>query len=139
MPNAAGHKPGQHRIATHYQVVLSDDSGEAKAIIEKALRRYSPPPPTRSIVPGTIASARRHRSAGRSARTCSISTAWSAEYRIIAGTPAEAVASLQRAHEMMGFTQLDCTFYFGGIPYEQAQRSLHLFASEVMPKLRGLA
>jgi hypothetical protein len=43
---------------------------------------------------------------------------------------------LARAQDKMGFTQCDCTFFFGGISYEQAQRSLRLFAKEVMPKLR---
>ncbi len=137
--NAAGHKPGQHRIATHYQVVLSDDSGEAKAIIEKALRRYL------AATTHTLDRARADREHSATPERQQILQdlldvdRMVAECRIIAGTPAEAVASLERAHEMMGFTQLDCTFYFGGIPYEQARRSLHLFASEVMPKLRGLA
>ena len=37
----------------------------------------------------------------------------------------------------MGFTQCDCTFFFGGITFDQAQRSLRLFANEVMPKLKN--
>src|SRR5262249_2842864 len=58
--------------------------------------------------------------------------------RIVVGTPDDAVGVLTRAQEMMGFTQVDCTFYFGGIPFELAQRSHRLFAEKVMPRLRGI-
>jgi len=59
------------------------------------------------------------------------------ECRIICGTPDECVALLRRAEEMLGVTQVDCTFYFGGLTFEQARRSHQLFATEVMPHLRG--
>jgi hypothetical protein len=39
---------------------------------------------------------------------------------------------------MLGFTQVDCTFYFGGIPFDIAQRSHRLFAEKVMPRLRHI-
>jgi len=137
--NAAGHAPNQHRIATHYQVVLSDSSGEAKTIMQNALRRYL------GATTHTLDRVRADRE--RSSQTDYQQVNQDllnidrmvAECRVIAGTPDEAVATLKRAHEMMGFTQIDCTFYFGGIPYEQAQRSLRLFGNEVMPKLRDLA
>ena len=51
--------------------------------------------------------------------------------------PDECVDLLEKAQDRMGFTQCDCTFFFGGINFEQAQRSLRLFAKEVMPKLRN--
>jgi natural product biosynthesis luciferase-like monooxygenase protein len=136
---AAGHPSGQHRIAAHYQVVLSDNSREAKDIIGAALRRYL------AATTHTLDRVRedRERSAMQDYQKVNQELLdidrMIAECRIVAGTPAEAVETLKRAHEMMGFTQIDCTFYFGGIPYEQARRSLHLFGTEVMPKLRGLA
>ena len=37
---AAGHKAKDYKIAAHYQVVLSENSGEAKRIAGQALRRY---------------------------------------------------------------------------------------------------
>jgi len=60
------------------------------------------------------------------------------ECRVIAGTPDDAVKLLTQAQEMLGFTQVDCTFYFGGIPFEIAQRSHRLFAEKVMPRLRHI-
>jgi cyanophycinase-like exopeptidase len=57
-----------------------------------------------------------------------------AECRIIAGTPDECVGLVTRAQELLGLTQLDCTFYFGGLSFEQARRSQHLFATQVMPR-----
>ena len=60
------------------------------------------------------------------------------ECRVVAGTPDDAVKLLTKAQEMMGFTQVDCTFYFGGMPFELAQRSHRLFAEKVMPRLRPL-
>ena len=135
---AAGHPAGKHRIATHYQVVLSESSREAKDIIGAALKRYL------AATTHTLDRAREDRERSKTQDYQKVNEElldidrMIAECRIVAGTPAEAVETLKRAHEMMGFTQIDCTFYFGGIPYEQARRSLHLFGTEVMPKLRGL-
>jgi hypothetical protein len=60
-----------------------------------------------------------------------------AELRVIACTPDEAVTLLERAQDAMGFTQCDCTFFFGGITHDQAKRSLRLFGEHVIPKLRN--
>ena len=43
----------------------------------------------------------------------------------------------RRAEALLGLTQVDCTFYFGGLTFEQARRSQRLFATEVMPHLGG--
>ena len=59
-----------------------------------------------------------------------------AEMRTVACTPDETVTLLERAQDKMGFTHCDCTFLFGGVTHEQAQRSLRLFANEVMPRLK---
>jgi natural product biosynthesis luciferase-like monooxygenase protein len=133
---AAGHKRDQYRIAAHYQVVLSEDGNEAKDIIAKALQRYMG-----AITHTTdrIRADRERREAqqyDKVARELFDIDRMMADCRIVAGTPAEALATLERAQDLMGFTQCDCTFYFGGIPYDLARRSLRLFATEVMPKLR---
>ena len=44
---------------------------------------------------------------------------------------------LKRAQDTLGFTHCDGTFFFGGVTYDQAKRSLRLFANEVMPKLKN--
>ena len=59
------------------------------------------------------------------------------ELRTVACTPDEAVTLLERAQDTLGFTHCDCTFFFGGVTYDQAQRSLRLFANEVIPRLKN--
>jgi hypothetical protein len=56
--------------------------------------------------------------------------------RICVGTPAECTAILEYARDLLTLTQVDCQFHFGGIPDELVRRSHHLFATEVMPRLR---
>ena len=134
---AAGHPPGQGRIAVHYQVVLSEDGKEARAIIAKALERYL------GATTHTLDRSREDRERSSQADYRDVNRQildidqMLAQCRIVAGTPDDAVRILEKAHDMMGFTQVDCTFYFGGIPYAEAQRSQRLFATQVMPRLRG--
>ena len=63
--------------------------------------------------------------------------AWSRSCAKSRARPTNASMLLARAQDAMGFTQCDCTFFFGGIRFDQAQRSLRLFANEVMPKLNN--
>jgi hypothetical protein len=55
---------------------------------------------------------------------------------VCAGTPDECAAVVAQARDNLGLAGMDCTFYFGGIPYDDARRSFELFASEVMPRFR---
>jgi natural product biosynthesis luciferase-like monooxygenase protein len=134
---AAGRKADQCQISTHYQVVLAENGREAKGIAEQALRRYT------AATTHTLDRARADRERSAMAERQKVAQdlldidRMVAECRVVAGTPGEAVELLERAQDMMGLTQVDCTFYFGGIPFEQAQRSHRLFAEKVMPKLRG--
>jgi natural product biosynthesis luciferase-like monooxygenase protein len=134
---AAGHDPAGRRIAVHYQVVLSEDGAEAKAITAAALRRYA------EVTTHTLDRVRADKEHSATPERQQVVQdlldldRLIAECRVVAGTPAEAVSILERAQDLMGYTHLDCTFYFGGVTFEQAQRSQRLFASHVMPKLRG--
>ncbi len=133
----AGHPRDRFRIAAHYQVVLSPDGREAREIARKALIRYT------AATTHTLDRIRADRDYNAGTERQRIQQdlldidRMVDECRVIAGTPDEAVKSLERAQDLMGFTQCDCTFYFGGLPYEAAQRSHRLFASEVMPRLRA--
>ena len=51
--------------------------------------------------------------------------------RVCVGTPDECATVIKQARDKLGLAGIDCTFYFGGIPYESARRSLELFAREV--------
>ena len=41
--------------------------------------------------------------------------------------------------DYLGLDAVDCTFYFGGIPYDKVRRSFELFAREVMPRFADQA
>ena len=134
--DAAGHKKGGWRISAHYQVVLSENRDEAKQICAKALRRYT------GAITHTLDRAEADRAYEADTRQQINEDLKNIdrlveECRVIAGTPDDAVRILTRAHDLMRFTSCDCTFYFGGISFEEAQRSQRLFATEVMPRLRA--
>jgi alkanesulfonate monooxygenase SsuD/methylene tetrahydromethanopterin reductase-like flavin-dependent oxidoreductase (luciferase family) len=135
---AAGHPAQDYKIAAHYQIVLSEDGAEARDIAGKALKRYV------GATTHTLDRARADREHTKREDSQKVDQEaidiprMVAECRVVAGTPDDAVKLLTRAQEMMGFTQVDCTFYFGGIPFELAQRSHRLFAEKVMPRLRHI-
>jgi alkanesulfonate monooxygenase SsuD/methylene tetrahydromethanopterin reductase-like flavin-dependent oxidoreductase (luciferase family) len=52
------------------------------------------------------------------------------------GSPAEILAALEARRALMGAFELSTCFRFGGIPYEQAEASMRLFAAEVLPVLK---
>jgi alkanesulfonate monooxygenase SsuD/methylene tetrahydromethanopterin reductase-like flavin-dependent oxidoreductase (luciferase family) len=54
------------------------------------------------------------------------------------GTPEQVVENFRRRREVIGPTSIMATFLYGAMPYEMAQASIRLFASEVMPELRKL-
>jgi alkanesulfonate monooxygenase SsuD/methylene tetrahydromethanopterin reductase-like flavin-dependent oxidoreductase (luciferase family) len=57
----------------------------------------------------------------------------------LAGTPAQILKQLADIKSMLGDFELIVLPSFGGMPYVQAERSLELFAKEVMPAARRLA
>jgi natural product biosynthesis luciferase-like monooxygenase protein len=130
---AAGHDASGHRVGTHYQVVVDEDGAKARRIAHEALERYA-----RQLMglqqmattPGTP------RPELRTVQSLSIEQAVE-DGRILAGTPDECVTIIERAREAIGLTSVDCTFTFGGIDLETARRSMHLLATEVIPRLKA--
>jgi natural product biosynthesis luciferase-like monooxygenase protein len=129
---AAGHPANGWEITSHYQVVVAEDGAEARRLAQGAVRGY-------------LASMRhavdraKHQEPRREVTEAETQIdRMIDECRIIAGTPDECVELVTRAQEVLGLTQLDCTFYFGGLSFEQARRSQHLFASQVMPRCSSL-
>jgi alkanesulfonate monooxygenase SsuD/methylene tetrahydromethanopterin reductase-like flavin-dependent oxidoreductase (luciferase family) len=57
----------------------------------------------------------------------------------LAGTPAQILEQLADVRSVLGDFELIVLPSFGGMPYDQAERSLELFASDVMPAARELA
>ena len=53
------------------------------------------------------------------------------------GTPDKILRGLEARRQLLGHFELNVAFRFGGTPYEVAERSLHLFAKEVLPVLHS--
>jgi alkanesulfonate monooxygenase SsuD/methylene tetrahydromethanopterin reductase-like flavin-dependent oxidoreductase (luciferase family) len=132
---AAGHDAGRTRIATHYQVVLSEDRAEARQLAHDALVRYM----QLSIIAQSNAKSfvirPESRALAERGEGVDIDKLVD-EGRVLAGTPDDVIAILERAEQEIGLTSVDCTFTFGGLTQEQAERSLRLMASEVFPRLQ---
>jgi len=56
--------------------------------------------------------------------------------RVIAGDPEQCVAMLARLQDRIGFTSMRGKFAFGGMARSDAERSLRLFGTQVIPALR---
>lgn len=52
------------------------------------------------------------------------------------GTPDKVLRTLEERRKLLGPFELATSFRFGGIPYAHAERSLRLFAAEVMPIIK---
>ena len=55
--------------------------------------------------------------------------------RLVVGPPNTVVEKLQEAIDATGMNYMLCIFSFGNLPPQAAQRSLEMFAKEVMPRL----
>jgi alkanesulfonate monooxygenase SsuD/methylene tetrahydromethanopterin reductase-like flavin-dependent oxidoreductase (luciferase family) len=53
------------------------------------------------------------------------------------GTPDKVLATFERRREVLGPFELATSFRFGGIPFDKAEASMRLFASEVLPVLQS--
>ena len=53
----------------------------------------------------------------------------------IVGDPSHCAELIQRWCELFGLTTFSGLFHFGGMPQEQALRSIRLFGERVMPAL----
>jgi hypothetical protein len=53
------------------------------------------------------------------------------------GTPDRILRELAARRGVIGDFELNVSFRFGGIPYDEAEASLRLFAREVMPVLKS--
>jgi alkanesulfonate monooxygenase SsuD/methylene tetrahydromethanopterin reductase-like flavin-dependent oxidoreductase (luciferase family) len=60
------------------------------------------------------------------------------EGTVIAGTPDQVRAEIERQVEALGINYLIAYPFFGNMQLDEALRSLHLFSSEVMPKIAHL-
>ena len=53
------------------------------------------------------------------------------------GTPDRILRTLEARRNLLGSYELATSFRFGGVPYQEAERSLRLFAKEVLPVVKS--
>ena len=54
------------------------------------------------------------------------------------GTPQQVLDKVEKVHGMIGHAGTMCHFSYAGMPYEEAERSLRLFAARVLPELKSM-
>jgi alkanesulfonate monooxygenase SsuD/methylene tetrahydromethanopterin reductase-like flavin-dependent oxidoreductase (luciferase family) len=59
------------------------------------------------------------------------------EGRAFIGSPDTVEQQIRRTFELFGDVEPSLQMLFGNLPYDVAERSLRLFASEVMPRFSG--
>ncbi len=120
---AAGHDPAGCQVATHFNALLDEDGDQArdlaKLYLDRSMKLGLPTFPDSNLA--------FHRAGA--ARLVD-------EGRVLAGSPDECVAALERLQDQAGLTAVSCKFIFGGMPREQAERSMRLFAEGVIPRLK---
>ncbi len=52
------------------------------------------------------------------------------------GTPEQVVEKLRFIHDTIGMNGIMCHFSFAGMPFDEAERNMRCFASQVMPEIR---
>lgn len=126
---ASGRDRDDFKYATHFQIVVDEDRERARRIGAEAIVNYFNLH-GEALAMSPVSAGRPNPLAGFAIDK------WIDEGRLLCGTPDDVVAALQRAETELGITGVDGTFFFGGIPWETAERSLRLFAEEVIPRLR---
>jgi natural product biosynthesis luciferase-like monooxygenase protein len=119
----AGRDPAAAEIGTHYQVVVDEDRAAARERCQRARERYD----------ASGADARRQAESPKAGLSLEDMID---QGRIITGTPDDCLRQLEYAQDTLGITAVDLNFLFGGITYDEARRSVELFARHVIPRLR---
>jgi natural product biosynthesis luciferase-like monooxygenase protein len=122
--DAAGHNRATTEVATHYQVFCHEDGAYAREVFDVARKRY-----------GDLGASARLLAASATAAVPLETTI--EQGRVICGTPYECLRQLERAQDVLGLTAVDLNVLFGGIPYEEAERSMRLLGAEVLPALKS--
>jgi len=121
---AAGH-PTPANLAVHYHCVIAEDRAEAMRLAEHGLHVHNRlNHETRSLSKASPGPEPKHPSVAQLVE----------DAKTLVGTPDDVIALLHRIEEATGATEIHCLFQFGSITFDQAQRSLELFARGVMPK-----
>jgi alkanesulfonate monooxygenase SsuD/methylene tetrahydromethanopterin reductase-like flavin-dependent oxidoreductase (luciferase family) len=56
----------------------------------------------------------------------------------LTGTPDQILARVEEIQKATSCDQMSIVFHYGGMPFEQARRSMRLFAQEVLPVMQKM-
>jgi natural product biosynthesis luciferase-like monooxygenase protein len=132
----AGHDPTQFRVGSHFHVLVTEHPAEARRLGQEALERHLQRGVDSQAQAKDAPIRPEYRALVASGHRVDIDT-FIETGRVLIGTPDECVALARRIRDEVGLDSLNCTFSWGGLDDRTVERSLHLFASEVMPRARG--
>jgi alkanesulfonate monooxygenase SsuD/methylene tetrahydromethanopterin reductase-like flavin-dependent oxidoreductase (luciferase family) len=132
----AGHEPRQFQVGAHFHVLVGEDPAEARRLGREALERHWRQS-MNSRALDTEAPVRPEFRAMAAASGEIDVDEFIRHGRALIGTPDECVALVERARDEVGIDCINCTFSWGGIDESSVERSMQLFATEVMPRARG--
>jgi alkanesulfonate monooxygenase SsuD/methylene tetrahydromethanopterin reductase-like flavin-dependent oxidoreductase (luciferase family) len=128
----AGHATDGYQFGTLYHTVVCERGDHARQLAVNAFSRFlaqlrqSRQRPTRYVAPRRASELITDHDVAQLIE----------EGRLLAGSPSEVADTLRYLRDEVGFTQVDLMFQLGGLSFEVADESMHLFAHEVMPLLR---
>jgi alkanesulfonate monooxygenase SsuD/methylene tetrahydromethanopterin reductase-like flavin-dependent oxidoreductase (luciferase family) len=120
---AAGTGPNERHCQFHVRTHVNETAAKAQAIAMPAITRYD----------------EISRIGRRSVKAVEPNYDWEgmlATGRNNYGTPDQCIEGIHNAARHYYFDTMSTTFNFGGIPHEVIQKSMRLFAKEVMPAFR---
>lgn len=125
--------PGGAAIGQMRHVYIADTDEEARRIAKPALEHHT----------ASLNWIRKRNSADQLAARLNVHRSekfedWENEGMVIAGNPETVTRELRKQVEFLGVNYLVLYMFFGSMTLPQALRSLQLFRSEVMPKLKDV-
>ncbi|HLY63924.1 MAG TPA: LLM class flavin-dependent oxidoreductase, partial [Chloroflexota bacterium] len=123
---AAGRDPASVRVSSHIQVYCAENRDDA---INEFVAAHT-------LMHDQFVAARQHSGATVPGFEIASAEQLIEEGRACVGRPDDCIRILERARDTIGLTGVDSSFYFGTIDYAKARRSLDLFASEVISRLK---
>lgn len=118
----AGHDPSALEIFAKFHVFAAETAAEARRFAAPAYANYQ-----------RIAGARSGKAEPDYWRAGTSYDQHFADFKVIAGGPADCIERIRYWRETLGITHIGGTFHFGGLSQEATLRSLDLFAREVAP------
>ena len=131
----AGHDADAFQTGSHFHVLVTDAPGQARLLGQEALERHVKQSAASQAL-AKDAHLRPEFQAMAERRASLDVDEFIRTGRMLIGTPDECVQLILRIRDVVGLDCLNCTFSWGGLDDATVERSLDLFAHEVMPRAR---